>query len=72
MAHYHFLISDCGEIGIKMENDISHLLGCRTCNDTKAESLQQIMMKGNPTRKFLEDQKEKYCIHGKTLLKLNL
>ena len=54
LAHHHFLISDCDEIGnllqtyvfvqfvgIKVESDISHLLVCRTCN-TEAESLQQI------------------------------
>ena len=83
MAHYHFLIFDCDEIGnllqtyvfvqfvgIKMESEISHLLVCRTCN-TEAESLQQILMKGNLDRKFLEDQKKKYCIHCKTLSKLN-
>ena len=83
LAHHHFLISDCDEIGnllqtyvfvqfvgIKMESDISHLLVCRICN-TEAESLQQILMKGNLDRKFLEDQKKKYCIHCKTLSKLN-
>ena len=50
-------------VGIKMESEISHLLVCRICN-TEAESLQQILMKGNPNRKFLEKQKKKQALQG--------
>ena len=83
LSQHHLVIPDCDDIGnlkvayvfvqyvgVEIEEEIDHLLICRSCNK-EAESLQQILMQGTVESIFLEQQKQKYCIHSRTLTKFS-
>ena len=83
LSQHHLVIPDCDDIGnlkvayvfvqyvgVEIEEEIDHLLICSSCNK-EAESLQQILMQGTVESIFLEQQKQKYCIHSRTLTKFS-
>ena len=83
LTHHHFILPDCDDLGdllpsyvfvqfvrLKIGDEFNHLLICRKCNQ-EAESLQQILINGKITVDFMKLQKQKYCIHSKTISTFN-
>ena len=79
LQHYHYILSDVDSVGnltngvvfvqylaCRLGDKRASLLLCKEC-DQGADVVQQIVLHGDVGEEFLQQRREKYCIHSKAI-----
>ena len=79
LQQYHYIVSNADTVGnltksvvfvqyltCRVSDQPFSLLLCKDC-DKGAEVVQQIVLHGDVTQEFLQQRRDKYCIHSKAV-----